>query len=197
MNERKILEMAAGAILLAVFLLVIYSPPNFSYLAYPAIVVAILISLLAKLIKHGGIISSFLTGASIEVKTEKQRYKPGESVSGTVSIKARSPIRARVLSASLIGEEWVNVSCGSGKSRKGKWDEVILFRNDSALGSEKEYGNQAYSFSFEIPANAPPTISASDAFGAETGGGLRWYVEAKLNLPNAPDIKGRAYIFVE
>ncbi|HEY9245532.1 MAG TPA: hypothetical protein VIO11_01670 [Candidatus Methanoperedens sp.] len=54
---------------------------------------------------------------TLSIDLTKKSYMPGEAVKGKVKLSIDNPVKARRFLISLIGEEWVEVSCGSGRNR--------------------------------------------------------------------------------
>jgi hypothetical protein len=154
---------------------------------------------------------------TLSIGMEKKSYIPGEVVKGRVRLSLDNPVKARRFSVSLIGEEWVEVSCGSGKSRQSKKEEVSIHAEDIELSGEGMYGFAEKDFQFRIPENALPTIWMAQNSSAKTskpgewkvdyplfgkyssydgGAGLRWIVKAKLDIPWGRDKNAREEIFV-
>ncbi len=151
----------------------------------------------------------------------RNSYLPGEAVKGRIRLNLDKPIKARRLLISLIGEEWIDVSCGSGKNRTSKSEEVEIHREDIELSGEGMYSAVEKTFEFRIPEDAPPTIwmhpsdpsagtmkqkgwgfkyslsvfSLSIGPGSR-GAGFRWIVHAKMDIPWGIDKNTREEIFV-
>ena len=81
---------------------------------------------------------------------------PGEMVKGTVKLVLKKPVNARRFMVSLIGEEWVDVSCGSGKTRRAKKEEINIHSEVIQLSGEELIDFMEKDFEFKIPENAPP-----------------------------------------
>lgn len=161
-----------------------------------------------------------LLNSGIQIEIQKREFLPGEKVSGKVHLYAENPVKARQFSISLVAKEWVNISCGSGKSKRGKVEERIIHSQQIILGGESEYIKVDREFSFEIPKDAPPTISrdppniegsvsTASAVGAivtktligekdasNIGAGLRWALIAKLDIPWSFDMNREEILFV-
>lgn len=136
-------------------------------------------------------------GVKLEVSIDKKQYLPGETVKATMRLNASQPKKARALKIALLGEEWVRVSCGSGKSRRRKNEAIPLHKKEIIIGKEKEYSSMIRNFEFEIPKEALPTIQPymtkkETATGRSNGAGLRWYVKATLDIPLSLDVNGIA-----
>ncbi len=154
---------------------------------------------------------------TLSISLEKKSYIPGEIVKGTVKLSFDNPVKARRFLISLIGEEWVEVSCGGGKSRRSKKEEVKIHAEETELSGEGMYDFVEKRFQFKIPEDAPPTIwmaqnssarvSNSDEWKVDYpllgisssydgGAGLRWVVHAKLDIQLGKDKNAGEEIFV-
>lgn len=89
----------------------------------------------------------------------------------------------------MVGEEWINVSCEGGKSRRVKKEEVNIHNYVIELSGEGAYDFVQKNFQFKIPEDAPPTIKGDEA-------GLRWLVHAKLDVPMGRNKNERVELFV-
>jgi len=125
-------------------------------------------------------VNIFEPGGTLVITLMKNSFIPGEKVKGKVKLVLDKPVKARRFLISLNGEEWVDVSCGSGKSRRAKKDEISIHANEIELSGEKVYDFMEKDFEFKIPENAPPTIEGA-------GAGLQWFVHAKLDIPMGQD----------
>lgn len=135
-------------------------------------------------------------GSKIELIINQQEFKPGDTVSGKIVLHCSEPIKARGFSIEFRGEAWVNVSCGSGRSKRGKNETVVFHREAISFGGEKEYSKEERQFNFSIPNDAPPTMLQNLDAEQQYGAGLRWIIETKLDIPLSTDISTRKIIFV-
>ncbi|MCZ7384933.1 MAG: hypothetical protein O8C63_09330 [Candidatus Methanoperedens sp.] len=122
----------------------------------------------------------FEPGGTLGISLMKNSFIPGETVKGRVKLVLEKPVKARRFLVSLRGEEWVDVSCGSGKSHRAKKEEINIHSDEIELSGEKVYDFMEKDFEFKIPENAPPTIEGE-------GAGLQWLVHAKLDIPMGRD----------
>lgn len=128
----------------------------------------------------------------------KKSYTPGETIKGTVKLLLDNPAQARRFSISFTGEEWVNISCGSGRSRRYKKEETKIHAEENELSGEGMYSFVEKNFQFRIPEDAPPTIwMQQEPTIGEEGAGLRWIVHAKLDIPWGRDKNARKEIVIE
>lgn len=135
-------------------------------------------------------------GSRIDLIIDGSEFRPGDRVTGRVILNCTEPVKARAFLITLRAESWVDVSCGSGKHRRSKHETNVLHEQVISLGDEKEYTRQEGTFSFDIPSDAPPTIFSSLDSKEDYGAGLRWIIEAKLDIALSTDINTRKTIFV-
>ncbi|VVB94320.1 Uncharacterised protein [uncultured archaeon] len=128
-------------------------------------------------------------GGTLDIGLKKDSFMPGETLKGRVKLILDKPVKARRFLVSLIGEEWVDISCGSGKSRRAKKEEIKIHGDEIELSGESVYEFVEKDFEFKIPENAPPTIDGD-------GAGLRWFLHAKLDIPMGRDKNARVELFV-
>jgi hypothetical protein len=126
---------------------------------------------------------------TLDIDLIKNSFMPGEMVKGIVKLVLKKPVNTRRFMVSLIGEEWIDVSCGSGKSRRAKKEEINIHIEVIQISGEGLLDFAENNFEFKIPENAPPTIKGDEA-------GLRWLVHAKLDVPMGRDKNERVELFV-
>jgi len=154
---------------------------------------------------------------SIIISLQKFNFLPGETISGSVALTVKKPVKAREMSITLIGEQKVTrqVRTSSGMSTQTQTTRIYDFKQP--LDGEKEYSGQAsYPFSIKIPADilgageVPPVpqmtgtlaqgLQFAQQFAAMTGAmpsaRKKWYLEAKLDVPGGMDISKDADIVV-
>ncbi len=94
-------------------------------------------------------------GGALDISLLKNFFMPGETIKGRVKLLLDKPVRARRFLVSLVAEEWVDVSCGSGKSRRAKKEEINIHSDEIELSGESTYDFLEKDFQFKIPENAP------------------------------------------
>ncbi len=99
---------------------------------------------------------------TLSINLTKKSYIPGEVVKGTVKLLLEKPAKVERFLISLIGEEWVNVSCGRKDNHEFKTEEIKIHAEEIQLCDEGIYSNVEKNFEFRIPDNAPPTIWPRD-----------------------------------
>lgn len=78
-----------------------------------------------------------------------------------VKLSLSKPVKARRLVVSLIGEEWVYITCGGGKNRTIYEKNIRLHDESIELSGEVTYRAVEKDFQFRLPANAPQEIFVS------------------------------------
>ena len=126
---------------------------------------------------------------TLDIDLIQKSFMPGDAVKGMVKLILKKPVKARRFLILLIGEEYVDISCGSGKTRQAKKEEINIHSEAIQLSGEGSFDFVETNFEFKIPDNAPPTIKGEEA-------GLRWFVHAKLDVPMGRDKNAREDIFV-
>lgn len=115
-------------------------------------------------------------------------YDPHETINGKVKLKLPGKVHARSLEIEFYGE----VVRGNHYER--------VFRARQELGGEQEYRNgDEFPFSLTIPSQALPP-APQGTFGAIHDMFVpkphSWFIEAKLDLPMAPDIHERISVYM-
>ncbi len=143
----------------------------------------------------------FRPDGTLDLHIAEKSFKPGDVVAGRVKLSLAKPVKARRLVVSLIGEEWVYITCGGGKSRT-IYDKKIRLHDESIeLSGEITYRTVEKDFQFRLPVNAPPTIlltpeTIESRIKNMEGTGLRWIIEVKLDIPLGMDFNSEQEIFV-
>ena len=143
----------------------------------------------------------FRPDGTLDLQIAKSSFKPGDAVDGRVKLSLAKPVKARRLVVSLIGEEWVYITCGGGKNRTIYEKKIRLHDESIELSGDVTYRAVEKDFKFKLPENAPPTILLMpETFGSRIehmeGTGLRWMVEVKLDIPLGKDMNAEKEIFV-
>jgi hypothetical protein len=115
-------------------------------------------------------------------------YDPRETINGKVKLRLSDKVRGRSLVVEFYGEI----------VRGNKFERV--FRAIQGLGGEQEYKNgDEFPFSLTIPEQALPP-APQGTFGAIHDMFVpklhSWFIEAKLDLPMAPDIHERISVYM-
>jgi hypothetical protein len=152
---------------------------------------------------------------SIVLTLQKYNFVPGETISGTVALTVKKPVKAREMVVSLVGEQkrTRHVRTSSGTSTQTETVRVYDFKQP--LDGEKEYSGQAdYRFDIKIPADiigpqvAQQAPQAPNAFTqglqfaqqlASMTGAIprtKWFVQAKLDIPGGMDISKDADVVI-
>jgi len=124
----------------------------------------------------------------MEITLGPTTFTPRETINGKVKLKLPKAVAARSLVVEFYGE------ADSGK----KFEKV--YRVSQQLGEERTYKNgESLSFSLSIPENAAAP-AAQGTFGAIHDMFVpkphSWFIEAKLDVPMAPDINARIMVYM-
>ena len=133
----------------------------------------------------------------IDITLQRINYIRGDTISGTVTLTLKKPVKARGMSISLIGEGKTRVTTpqvGRAQIKIMSTTTTCTMRfydSKQWLDNEKEYseGQEYYFFETKIPAdilNVRPRII----------GGIRWYLLAKLNIPHGLDVTKKVRITI-
>lgn len=98
---------------------------------------------------------------TLDLHIAERSFKPGDVVAGRVKLSLSKPVKARRLVVSLIGEEWVYITCGGGKNRTIYEKNIPLHDESIELSGEVTYRAVEKDFQFRLPANAPQEIFVS------------------------------------
>lgn len=145
----------------------------------------------------------------ITLHLPRYQYSPGEIIDGGISLKLKKPTKARGLYIILYGEQKTTRSTyrNGHYSRSTYWERIFEFK--LPLDGEKEYTSSPleYNFKINIPKNILQNASKMPEMGGITGTlvkvasamsgryrDIRWYVEARLDVPWAVDVKKKAQL---
>jgi sporulation-control protein spo0M len=139
----------------------------------------------------------------IDISIQKTSYATGDTISGSVNLILKKPVRAREVTLSLMGEYTTKVasqrSIDGVTVRARRWqtsDTIKLTRNagptydvghqtehvrihifKEQLDGEGEYSeSRRYEFKIKIPTDTPDSS------------GVNWYLLAKVDIPHGRDI---------
>lgn len=138
----------------------------------------------------------------IDLKLEKLNFKPGETIKGTVSLELKEPIQARGLKVLFYGiakQSQTGFSSSGGVKHRSNTKKIHNF--EMTLDGEKEYKQGEYNFKIAIPQNAVPKmpsgalggmVQAAQFLGAVPN--IKWFVEAKLDIPKGFDVRKKIQI---
>lgn len=132
---------------------------------------------------------------SVHVNKRDDDYKPGDRVEGYVRLHTISGVDARKLVVRLTCAEWVNPKKDSGK--EGEAREVKLWKKEKVLGGPHKYRAGEWEFEFILPKDAMPTLNPEPfSRHPNEGAGLKWYLHAKMDVPNSIDLHGYKQLFI-
>ena len=133
------------------------------------------------------LVRPFLAGR-LKMSVDRAELARGE----TLRVEVEVPKNTRRLDVELRAEEMYETS-----GKHSKLYTEIAYQDARPMSGSMISGKVAHTF--EIPKSAPPSIGPYDGgfIGYVRRVGLRWYVHAKADLPNALDKEGRVDIKVE
>lgn len=157
----------------------------------------------------------------IDIAIGKTNYVPGDTISGSVALTLKRPVKARGVNISLIGERKVTQTTaraggprgGGGMSTTVKTVRVYDFNQQ--LDTEKEYSQGGeYHFEIKIPADIlaarsgvpeaegklGEVLKVAQTIATVTGAiahrPIKWYLSAKLDIPGGLDVNRKADITI-
>lgn len=153
----------------------------------------------------------------INISIQKTYYAPGDTISGTIALTLKKPVKAREVSLSLIGEQKSTRAGGmtGGTGMSTSTQRIRIYDFKQQLDSEKEYSQELeYHFEIKIPADILSVrpqmpemegmlgqgLKIAQAAAAMTGAiplrRVKWYLLAKLDIPGGIDITKRADVTI-
>jgi len=144
----------------------------------------------------------------IDIAIQKFNHAPGDTISGNVALTLKKPVKAREVSISLIGEQWITTTREEiyEETYRGMWghntekstaaQRVPIYESKQQLDGEREYvqGSEYYFFEIKIPAdilNMRPQMT-----GATQSSPVKWYLLAKLDIPRGLDMNKKVDITI-
>ena len=103
----------------------------------------------------------------IDISIQKFNYAPGDTISGNIALTLKKPVKAREVSISLIGEQWITSrekesglgitggGIGLSSSSSSQVERAHIYDFKQQLDSEREYseGREYYFFEMKVPAD--------------------------------------------
>jgi hypothetical protein len=153
----------------------------------------------------------------INISIQRTNYAPGDTISGSVALTLKKPVKAREVSISLVGEQKNTRVGGMGASKEMSTttQRIRIYDFKVQLDSEKEYAQgREYPFEIKIPADILSTRPQIPELEGKLGQGLKivqaaaamtgaipfqqtkWYLLAKLDIPLGLDIKKTADVTI-
>jgi len=153
----------------------------------------------------------------INIVIPKAHFVPGDTISGSVALMLKKPVKAREVSISLIGEQKTTQRKGmtGNQNMSTTTQRTRIYDFKQQLDSEKEYSQgQEYQFEIKVPADILNAKSQMPELGGKLGQGLKiaqaaaamtgaiplqqtkWYLLAKLDIPGGLDIKKKADVTI-
>ncbi len=143
----------------------------------------------------------------IELKLDKLNYAPGEIIKGIVILDIDKPVKAKKLVVTFYGyrerKTAAYVGFNSSDRRRAEYERQIVYTYELPLDGEKEYcGHAEYAFEIGIPADLKNQLNmqlGNDLFGTMAKAAMfmsgtfytpiKWFVEAKLDVPFGIDVR--------
>ncbi len=155
----------------------------------------------------------------MNITIPRTNYSPGDTITGSVVLTLKKPVKARELCISLIGEQRVTRTRRRGRSGNRRVSTTTqrtrIYDFKQQLDTEKEYTRGGeYDFEIKIPADLLNTQSQEQVPGGTLGQGLKiartaasmagvlprshikWYLSAKLDIPRWFDVNKKADITI-
>ena len=137
----------------------------------------------------------------IDLKLDKLQFRPGDIITGTITLQLKKPVKAKGVSVQLLGEKKVRQRTGT----KIHTHTTKIFDFSKPLDSEKTYATEEkkYQFKINIPANIAaetkidsPLGTAVKAINMFVGASsqIKWHVIARLDVPWAIDVTKKVQI---
>jgi sporulation-control protein spo0M len=144
----------------------------------------------------------------IDISIQKTKYTPGDTISGTIDLTLKKPVKAREMTISLLGEYTTKVTRRRGlvpgieRARRGsisdwltssestydvrtKTESVRICTFKEQLGGEAEYSqSRRYHLRIRIPPDTP--ISSV----------IKWYLLARLDIAHGLDVTKKIRITI-
>jgi hypothetical protein len=152
----------------------------------------------------------------INISIPRTHYTPGDTISGSIVLDLKKPLKAREVSISLIGEQKfrrTRTTGGGGFSTSSEKYHIYEFKQN--LDNEKEYSRgQKYNFEIKIPADILSIKPQIPGIEGKLGQGLKfaqaaaamtgviplqqtkYYLMARLDIAGGLDIKRKADIVI-
>ena len=146
----------------------------------------------------------------MRISLPRSHYLPGEIIAGDIQLELKKPVQARQVSVALIGEQRTSrsrdVTFGSGYRTSSTTETTRIYEFTQTLDGEREYsGRGDYHFEMKIPADIldpqPEGVlktlqTVATLVGAIPYRRLKWYLEAKLDIPGGLDVSKHADITI-
>ena len=133
---------------------------------------------------------------SIELDNDDGRYRPGESVTGRLQVRAQNAFKTDGAKVYFICRGfYAHDEEGNGDSDEPEFvresRQYLVLQNDvTGLGTVRRGPSPMYPFSFAIPTDALPTHHGYAC-------SIRWTLHAALTVPEGEPIAARQELFVE
>src|SRR4030042_1149684 len=145
----------------------------------------------------------------INITIQRTNYAPGDTISGTVALTLKKPVKAREVSISLIGTGKQPHWGGEDDGPSYDSSRLRIYEFKLPLGSEKEYSEgREYRFEIRIPADILSKqlrAKRTHSYTLTRKGfrevatpfqQIKWYLLAKLDIPGGLDISKKVYLTI-
>ncbi len=134
----------------------------------------------------------------MDIRIVKREFRPGEAIDGTLWLELKEPVQARGVSVALVGER---------KVRQGKETRTErVFEFAQPLDGERVYnpGGSEFRFAITIPESVREQRPQSEGMAGLakmmlslfSPNPIKWYVDAKLDVPKSVDVSKRVQISI-
>lgn len=137
----------------------------------------------------------------IKLNLEKHNFKPGETITGNISLNLKKPVKARDITVSLIGRIKERYRNSQGHT---SYRTVDVYNFDIPIRGEGDYQKETFNFEIKIPddikkqmkINTPDLdgalgklVAISRALSKTRSYPVQWMVKAQLDIPLKFDVK--------
>ena len=136
----------------------------------------------------------------MDIRIVRREYRPGEAIDGTLWLDLKESVMARGVSVALVGER--KVVRHQGKGTQVSTERVFEFA--LPLDGEKSYapGGSEYRFTITVPQSIQGLLPQGESMSGlmkvvrflSSPNPIRWYLDAKLDVPKSVDVSKRVQI---
>lgn len=156
-----------------------------------------------------GFLDRIFPPGSMKLTLPKTSFVAGEAVRGQALLSTKKPVHAREFKVTVFATKQVRKSGYGTRDNEDYTETVTIFESSQSFGGEKDYSNEAHDFGISIPKGVfgagMPDLEGTIGNAIEAAGNflkdmdknsIKWYVEAKLDIPGGRDISKKVRIFV-
>jgi hypothetical protein len=140
-----------------------------------------------------GLFDAILPPGKMELTLNKYSFARGEKITGHAKLTTSRPIKAKGVFARIYAVEQV-------RTRNGTTTKTVYDFSQPLEQGEKEYAGGEYDFELMVPGGQQRqegVIGAIQSIASVLSSGfVKWYVEAKLDIPGGADVSKRVQINV-